>query len=126
MKIHKITKQKLLSESFSEDALKLAKAIYHTHVNDENNLYMEIKLSGICKLLKLKKAQKSRDYIREIFAELNEPLAVHNFKFFSKIYETRFVTFCKYQIHDDFIEIELSEEYLLVESEYMIDKFLTN
>lgn len=126
MIIHKTTKQKLLSESFSLDALKLARAIYYTHINDDKNLYMEIKLSSICNLLKLENSQDSRDYIRKVFTELNEPLSVHDFKFFSKTYQTRFVIFCKYEIHEDLIEIELSEEFLLAESEYMIDKFLTN
>jgi hypothetical protein len=46
-----IVKQKLLSEPLSQRAVKFARAIYFTHLKDEANLYLEIKMTSIMKLL---------------------------------------------------------------------------
>ncbi len=126
MEIHKIKRQKLLSEPFSQDALKLARALYNTYRNDGDDLCMEIKLNTIISLLGLRSGKEAVSYIEMLLEELNEPIAVKNFKFIAKIYPIRFIVFCKYRINDDIIEIELSEEYLEVESKYMLDSFLSH
>ena len=120
-----IIKQKLLSEPLSQEAVKFARAIYFTYLNDETNLYLEIKITSIMKLLKLRSNKETVAYIRELLKELNEPLAVKNFEFFGKTYPIRFVTFCKYNINGEVLEIELNEEFLHAESNYMLDCFLT-
>ena len=126
MQLHKIQQQKLLSEPFTKDALKLARAIYNTYRNNDDDLCMTIKLSTIISLLGLREGEESIEYIESLLEELNEPIAVKNFKFFAKVYPLRFVVFCKYSMNDDIIDIELSDEYLEVESKYMIDSFLSN
>jgi len=126
MDIHQIEKQALLSEPFSPDALKLARALYHTYINNDEETSMEIKLHTIISLLGLQSSKKAIEYIKELLDELNEPLAVKNFKFYSDIYELRFITFCKYTLLEETLEIELSEEYLLAESHYIVDSFLSN
>ncbi len=126
MEIHKIKRQKLLSEPFSHDSLKLARALYNTYRNNDEDLYMEIKLKTVISLLGLREGKESIEYIETLLEELNEPIAVKNFKLFAKVYPIRFVVFCKYRINDDIIEIELSEEYLEVESKYMLDSFLSH
>jgi len=120
-----IIKQKLLSEPLSQEAVKFARAIYFTHLKDETNLYLEIKITSIMKLLNLHSSKETIEHIRELFQELNEPLAVKDFEFFGKTYPLRFVTFCKYKINAEILEIELSEEFLHVENHYMLDSFLT-
>lgn len=125
MELHKIVKQKLLSEPFSDDALRLARAIFNTYVEDDKNLYMEIQITAIDALLKLRQGQEATEYIVTLLEELNEPLMVKDFKFYGEISKMKFLHFCKYKINKDTIEIELSEEFLLAESEYMLDKFLT-
>ncbi len=122
----KIIKQKLLTEPFSADALKLARAIYFTHLTDGNNLYLEIKLTSITTLLHLHSNKETQEKIHKLLDELNEPLAVKNFKFFGKVYPLRLVIFCKYKINKNILEIELSEEFLHAEHKYMLDSFLTN
>ncbi|MBU1989290.1 hypothetical protein KJ691_00950 [bacterium] len=126
MSLHTITKQKLLSEPFSYEALRLARAIYNTYVNLDKELSMEIKIKSVENLLKLDSGVDTVSYIKKLFEELNEPLAVRDFKFYAQVYPIRFITFCRYTIKDTLIEIELSEEFLHAESEYMLEPFLTD
>ena len=125
MKIHTITKQKILSEPFTPDALKLAKALYNTYIKDDKNLYMEVRVSAIAKLLRVSADNDGINYIIKLLEELNEPILVKDFKFYNKLYPMRFLKFCTYKFDGDMLEVELNPEYLLVESEYMIDKFLS-
>ncbi len=124
MSMHTIEKQTLLYEPFSADALKLARAIHNTYIEDEEELFMEIKIKNVLNLLNLNSGVESLRYIRNLFEELNEPLCVKNFKYFANTYKMRFVVFCTYNIKEETIEIELSEEFLHVEQEYMLDPFL--
>lgn len=126
MAIHKIQRQKLLSEPFSLDALKLSRALYYTYLNNDKELYMEVKLKTIYSLLKLIQSKESLAYVEQILDELNEPIAVKNFKFYAKTYTIRFIIFCKYKVNGDMMEIELNEEYLHAEKEYMMEQFLSN
>ncbi|WP_321777529.1 hypothetical protein [Sulfurimonas sp.] len=124
MSLHTIKKQQLLFEPFSDDALKLARAIYNTYIEDDKELFMEIKIKTVLHLLNLHTGVQATKYIRFLLEELNEPLCVRNFKYFANTYKMRFVVFCSYSIKDETIEIELSEEFLHVEDEYMLDPFL--
>jgi len=121
-----IIKQKLLSEPISDDALKLARAIYFTYLTNESDLYLEIKLVSIMKLLHLHSNKETIEEIHKLLRELNEPLAIKDFNFYGKFYPLRFVVFCKYKINKDILEIELSEEFLYAEQKYMLDSFLTH
>ena len=125
MNIHTITKQKILSEPFTSDALKLAKALYNTYIKDDKNLYMEVRVSAIAKLLRVSADNDGINYIIKLLEELNEPILVKDFKFYNKLYPMRFLKFCTYKFDGDMLEVELNPEYLLVESEYMIDRFLS-
>lgn len=124
MNSHNIQKQKLLSEPLCADALKFARAIYNTYLENDEDLTMSIKIQNILNLLKLQYCKDSIEYIKELLEEINEPLLVRDFKYFGKLYPTRFIIFCKYEIIDDEINIEISEEFLHVEQEYMLDSFL--
>ena len=125
MGIQPVQKQKLLNEPLSDEALKLGRAIYNTYLENEE-LEMQINISKLFKLFKLNATNDSLAYIKSIFMELTEPIIVKNFKFWNNIYPMRIVTFCIYRFHDDYVDIELSEEFLEVEKTYMIDNFLTN
>lgn len=124
MSLHEIKKQKLLQEPLDDDALKLARAIYNTYLENNKELFMKIKVKSVLKLLKLQSSIEAIKYIQFLFEELNEPLCVQDFRYYAKTYPMRFVVFCTYKITDESIEIELSEEFLHVEDEYMLDKFL--
>ncbi len=126
MILHEIQKQKLLQEPLEPDVLKLARAIYNTYIEDNYELFLDIKITILLNLFNLPKSDKSLKYIKYLFEELNEPLCVKNFKFFANVYPMRFIYFCTYSIQNDFIEIELSEEYLYAIENYMIDPYLTS
>nr|MDA3907657.1 hypothetical protein [Sulfurimonas sp.] len=98
MSLHEIKKQKLLQEPFDNDALKLARAIYNTYLENDKEFFMEIKIKNIFNLLKLQSSKEVLKYIRFLFEELNEPLCVKNFKYYAKTYPMRFVVFCSYKI----------------------------
>ena len=118
-------KQTLLSEPLSQDALRLARALYNTYKeNGEDDLEMQIKVEAILRLLKRENTQESLLYIRTLLEELNEPLGVKNFNYQGKLYPLRFVVFCKYAIDGEIVHIELSDEYLDVQQNYMQDAFL--
>lgn len=120
-----IEKQTLLSEPLSQDTLRLARALYNTYEeNDDDDLDMDIKIEAILRLLKLENTQDSLLYIRKLLEELNEPLGVKDFTFEGKRYPLRFVTFCKYSFHNEILHIQLSQEYLDVQKNYMLDAFL--
>jgi hypothetical protein len=124
MSLHEIKKQQLLQEPFDADALKLARAIYNTYLENDEDFFMEIRIKTIFNLLKLQSSKEAIKYVRFLFEELNEPLCVKNFKYYANTYPMRFVVFCAYKIKEETIEIELSEEFLHVEDEYMLDPFL--
>lgn len=124
MNIHKIEKQYLLGDVFSPDALSLARAIYNTYIKEDKSLYMEIRLDKIESLLKIPSYFDTVLYITEVLEEINEPIGVRDFKYFTKVYPMRFLVFCSYEIGEETIEIYLSEEFLHAEEFYMIDNFL--
>jgi len=123
MNTNKIIKQKLLAEPLSEDALKLARAIYNTYVTYDN-LKMEIKFSTFFKLLNLHPCKNSIIDIQNLLEELNEPLAVKNFEYEGEIIHLKFIQFCSYIIKKETIELELSAKYLHAQKHYMKDSFL--
>jgi hypothetical protein len=125
MSMHKIKKQELLHEPLSEDAVKLGRAIYNTFL-ENGELEMKVEISKFFKLFKLPATNESLQQIKDIFIELTEPLVVKNFKFWAEIYPIRIVTFCLYTFEGNYVNIKLSEEFLEVEKNYMIDNFLTN
>ncbi len=126
MSIHRIEKQQILHEPLSEDALKLVRAIYNTYKEDVDELYLEIKISSLLHLLKIVNTHDDniKNYIINLFEELNEPICVKNFKFYNDVYPMKFIKFCTYKVQDEIVEIELNEEYIYAIEEYMIDPYL--
>lgn len=124
MNSDEIIKRNLLSEPLSPDALKLARGIYNTHLDMYEELEMEIKIPMFYKLLNLQPSKESVAYIQDLLEELNEPLAIRNFEFNGEKTQLKFVQFCSYKIGEETIKIELSEEYLHAQSQYMLDSFL--
>jgi len=123
MNSDKVVKQKLLSEPLSTNALKLARAIYHTFITYDD-LEMEIKFTTFFKLLNLHPCSDSVKDIQDLLEELNEPLAVRNFEYKGEVIQLKFIQFCCYKIKEETIEIELSKKYLHAQDKYMSDAFL--
>ena len=85
---------------------------------------MLIKISTVEKILKLEEDENSLGYIRMLLEELCEPIAVKNFKYFGNLYPVRLLRLLTYKFDNGHVEIELSEEFLYAEQEYMIARFL--
>jgi len=118
-----IKKRNLLSEPLSDNALKLARAIYNTYITYDD-IEMEIKFETFFKLLQLQSCKDSIDDIQWLLEELNEPLAVKNFEYNGIKTQLKFIQFCNYSINHDTVTIILSPEYLHAHMNYMKDAFL--
>ena len=124
MVLHTIEKQRLLHEELEPDVLKLAQVLYNTYIEDNYELFMEVNIRTLIRVLKLQKHENPVKYIKYLLEELNEPLCVKNFKFYTKTYSMRFIYFCTYSFRNDFIDIELSEEYFYAIENYMEEPYL--
>lgn len=124
MNLHKIEKQKLLSEPYSQEALKIARALYYTFLDEGEPLEMVVKLNTIFKLLHIENNAKSLQKFKSLLYELNEPIAVKDFVYMGKRYDMRFLIFCKYKIENSEFIVSLNEEFLHAHNEYMLDTFL--
>ena len=114
----------------SDDAVKLANVIYNTYVQ-EDYPYLEIKVNRLCEIFGFRGYTHSKeelDYIRGLFEELNEPIAVVDFKYGSKTYDWKALQFCSFetpwQDSDQTIEIVINEMYLAAVKEYMEKPFI--
>ena len=125
MGLHIVKRQYLLGDTFSEDALHLARAIYNSYIENGKDFYMEIHIDKIVSLLDLDDCYDTIHYITTVLEEINEPIGVRDFKYYADEYEIRFLVFCSYEFEDDMINIYLSEEFLYAEKVYMIEDFLT-
>lgn len=124
MNTREIRKQRLMSEPLSDNALRLARGLYHTYIECGELEIMEIKISTFFKLLNLHPCIDSIIDVRNLLEELNEPLAVKNFEFNGKTTQLKFIQFCNYEIKKEVIEISISEDYLHAHENYMLDAFL--
>jgi len=118
-----IIKQNLLAEILSPKALKLARAIYNTHITYDS-MELEIKFSTFYKLLDLQPCKDSINDIIWLLEEVNEPLAVKNFEFNGKTIQLKFIQFCNYKINKETVSIVLNDEYIHAHKNYMKDSFL--
>ena len=105
MESNKIIKQNLLAEPISENALKLARAIYNTYITLDEELSLEIKIPTFFKLLNLQPCTDSIKDIQNLLEELNEPLAVRKFEFNGRKIQLKFIQFCNYTINEKTVTI---------------------
>jgi hypothetical protein len=124
MNHHKPLKHNLFKVPLSHEALRVARAIYHTYLIKDEGLHLQIKTQALVNLLKIPYDDHAIAHIINIFEELNEPLEVLNFRYERNFYPRRFIFFFKYEIIRDTIAIDISSEYLHAHDNYMADAFL--
>ncbi|MBA3025410.1 MAG: hypothetical protein FP820_03265 [Sulfurimonas sp.] len=122
--MNKPVKLNLFKVPLSDEALRVARAIYNTYLLKGKELHLQIKIQNMFNLLKLPANKNSLSHITELLEELNEPLEVLNFTYNRNFYPRRFIFFCKYEIIHDTILIDISGEYLHAHDNYMSDTFL--
>ena len=116
--------------SLSDDAVKLANAIYNTYVQ-EDYPYLEISVNRLCEIFGFggyAHRHQDLEYIRGLFEELNEPIAVVDFKYGSRLYDWKALTFCSFEKpwgdSDETIEIVINEMYIAAVQRYMEKPFI--
>jgi hypothetical protein len=124
MNIEKPIKNNLFKTPLSDEALRVARAIYNTYFVKGNELHLEIKIQMIANLLKIPPDTSATQHLIQIFEELNEPLEVLNFRYEKNFYPRRFIFFFKYEIIQDRVIIDISSEFLYAHDNYMSDAFL--
>ena len=112
------------------EAKRLANAIYNTYVL-EKYPYIEISVKRLYQMFCSDYVANSKSeygHLYRIFSELNEPVALIDFKYGSKVYPWKTVQFCDFEREwkpdDEYIEIHLNEMYLAAMKEYMEEPFL--
>jgi hypothetical protein len=114
----------------SEDAVRLANAVYNTYVQ-EDYPYLEITVKRLCEIFGFTgytHRPEELDYIRGLFEELNEPIAVVDFKYGSRVYDWKALQFCSFEKpwrnEDTTIEIVINEMYVAAVREFMEKPFI--
>ncbi len=114
----------------SEAAKRLANALYNTYVQ-EHSPYIEVSVKRLYQMFgedHYSHSPAEFDRLVALFEELNEPIALTNFKYGSKNYEWVFLQFCEIEgdwtIADETVEITINEMYLAAMKEFMDDPFL--
>lgn len=115
-------KQKVFNNVIDKSSIKLARAIYNTHLQNNENLLINVKVQSIVKLLGFKDNSVSK--IIGVLEDINEPLLIQNFECCGKFFQKKFIKFCDYFINDDTIQIKLNREFLHAQENYMIESFL--
>lgn len=114
----------------SDDAVKLANALYNTYVQ-EDYPYLQVSVKRLCEIFGYSgytPGPEALAHIRTLFEELNEPIAVVNFKYGSRTYDWKVLSFCRFekpwQEEDATIEIVIDEMYLAAVAAYMERPFI--
>ena len=101
--------------SISNDAYKLANAIYNTYKIDED-AYLSISAKNLINLFPHLSVYESIFKIRALFMEINEPILIQHFEYRNRYISWKTISFCYCDncIEDinDVLELELDEMYL--------------
>ncbi len=124
----KAKKNLFIVEMPSEDAIKLANAIYNTYIYEGKNPYLDLSVHRLCEMYDLPDTEQGHKRIKEIFEDLNEPAVVENFKYRGKTIDWKVITFCEFEHvwrdKDAFIEVNVNEMYLAAMQHFMKEPYL--
>ena len=111
----------------SDEAIKLANAIYHTYLLDKYP-YLHIPVQRLCAIFGLEFDKEATDRLREIFEELNEPIVVTDFQYGSKVHDWTVLQFCEFEKRweegDAYVDIYLEEMYVEAMKRFMEKPFV--
>ncbi|MEA3523890.1 MAG: hypothetical protein U9R50_13080 [Campylobacterota bacterium] len=111
----------------SEDAIKLANAIYQTYLV-EDNPYLTLSVARLCDIYALEHSKETISFFKELFEELNEPVVIENFTYEKKLYKWLAIEFCSFEEvwhdEDEFIDILLNEMFLAAMQKLMPKAFI--
>lgn len=114
----------------SDDAVRLANAIYHTYKTDEyKDPNIEVPMTAVCKLFEVEHNPKSADYISKLLDEiLDEPVAVINKELDRKLIKwkayTLFTLLQPLQMSGGLIKLKINLDYLRITKEFVVNPYL--
>jgi len=126
--MNEATPKPMIMAPLSEDAVKLATAIYNTYVA-EGEPYLSIPLKKLCEMYGLNNSHETYEHLQNLFAELNEPVLIEDFVFRGHLYKWEAITFCSFDEEwkegDLMLEVTINELFLQVMKERMASPFIT-
>ncbi|RLA72606.1 MAG: hypothetical protein DRG24_02445 [Epsilonproteobacteria bacterium] len=109
------TKDSLIKEKPSEDAIRLAQVLYNTYLQVDDP-YMCVPITRLCQVFKAECNTEFLTYLGKLFEELNEPVIAEHFNYRGKKYEWKVMKFCAVeQLRGDrgnYLDINLNEMFI--------------
>jgi len=101
----------------SDEAVRLANNIYYTYLQEETP-HLHVSLERFCKLVGESEEKSGKRRLIELFQELNEPIAIENFKYGGKTIKWKALNFFDYHFTvengKEFVNIEINEMFVEV------------
>ena len=114
----------------SDEAVRLANAIYHTYTGDEyKELELELPFSRVCSMFKLKPSKESLAFVSGLINEiLDEPIAVSNKELHHKMIEWKtyvfFTLLQPLEMGGESIKLRINPEYLTITQAFVVNPYL--
>jgi hypothetical protein len=122
-----MSEHRLISAIPSQDAIKLANAIYQTYVFEEYS-HLKLSVKRLCEVFKFDHTSETIAYFKLLFAELNEPVAVTNFTYEEHLYKWLVLDFCSFEKtwndEDEYVYVAINEIYLSAMQTLMSEPFI--
>jgi len=111
----------------SENAVRLAQALYNTYVIEEDEV-LEFSVTRLYEMFRVSASKGSYDFLNALFDDLNEPIVVENYWYEGEIIEWKSIEFCHFilpwKFDDEHVSIALNLLYIDVIKHSMQEPFL--
>ena len=122
-----MSQRPFISELPSQEAIKLANAIYQTYALEEES-HIKISVKRLCQVFERKHNAETVRYFKRLFEELNEPVVVTDFDYDGHYYKWLVLQFCSFEKFwdnkDRYCYIAVNEVYLKAMRELMKKPFI--
>jgi len=114
----------------SDDAVRLANAIFHTYrVDEHKDPELEVSIATVCKLFNRECSEESSEYIAKLLNELlDEPIAVVNKELDHKMIQWQtydlFTLLQPVQMSSGMIKLKINLDYLRITQEFVVNPYL--
>jgi len=115
----------------SRDASKLANVLYNTY-RQEDDASLVVSVHRLCEVfgfIHYTCSKEEKQYLRDLFDELNEPIRVIDFQYGNQHYDWEVLQFCAFEMpwgdEDEHIELIINEMYIAVMKAYLNEPFIT-
>ena len=99
----------------SDKAVRMANDIYYTYIQEDNNV-IYISVDRLCEIFGEPEKIKVKIEVSQIFEELNEPIAIENYKYYGDLIKWQSLQFFTYNFFsedgNEYIELTINELFL--------------